>query len=222
MAPVISAVNSTDITKTGATITWSTNEAATSQIEYGLTEEYGSSTTLDTNPVTGHRVELTELKAGETYHYRVISKDAANNQAVSEDSTIITTTHSGAKSTMAWPFIGLAALAELGVAVYFRRMDMVHEELVRSLEEAVSRADLLERERDEATATLQSMERALTELRNELSLFGSKVGVTLRDRPAPDVSKGQETLDVSAISAPAGVKRASVPRGPLLVPNMKA
>ena len=206
--PVISAVNSTDITKTGATITWSTNEAATSQVEYGLTEEYGSSTTLDTNLVTSHSVDLTGLKARKTYHYRVVSRDASNNQAVSADETFTTTTHSGAKSTLAWPFMGLAALAELGVAVYFRRTDMVQEELVRRLEEAVSRADLFERERDESTATLQSMKCALTELRNELSLFRSKAGVTLRDGPAPDVSKGQITLDLSATSAPAGVKRA--------------
>lgn len=84
---------------------------------------------------------------------------------------------------------------------------MVQEELVRELEEAVSRADMFERERDEATATLHSMERALTELRSEISLFRSKAGATQRDGPAPDVSKGQVTLDVSATSAPAGVRR---------------
>jgi hypothetical protein len=73
-APVISAVDSSDITVSGSTITWTTNEEATSQVEYGLTEEYGSSSILDANLVNSHSVVLTDLEAGETYHYRVISK----------------------------------------------------------------------------------------------------------------------------------------------------
>jgi len=52
---VISAPNSSRITVSGATITWTTNEAATSQVDYGLTEERGSSTTLETL-VTSHSV----------------------------------------------------------------------------------------------------------------------------------------------------------------------
>ena len=207
-APAIITVRASNITFSSVTIAWTTNEPATSQVEYGLTAEYGSIAATDTGLVNNHSVELTGLKAGKTYHYQVVSRDASSNQAVSADETFTTTTHSGAKRTLAWPFIGLAALTELGVAVYFWRTDMVQEELVRTLEEAVSRADLFERERDEATARLQSMERALNELRNELSLFRSKAGVTLRDGPAPDVSKGRVTLDVSATSAPAGVRRA--------------
>jgi len=207
-APAIMTVRASNITFSSVTIAWTTNEPATSQVEYGLTAEYGSIAATDTGLVNNHSVELTGLKAGKTYHYRVVSRDASINQAVSADETFTTTTHSGAKRTLAWPFIGLAALAELGVAVYFGRADMVQEELVRTLEEAVSRADLFERERDEATARLQSMERALNELRNDLSLFRSKAGVTPGDGPAPDGSKGQVTLDVSATSAPAGVRRA--------------
>ena len=41
-APTISARTATNITGTSATITWTTNEAATSQVEYGLTTSYGS------------------------------------------------------------------------------------------------------------------------------------------------------------------------------------
>ena len=83
-APTISLVTSSGITTTSATITWSTSEAATTQVKYGLTEEYDSVTTEVTSLVTGHSVDLTGLKAGKTYHYQVISKDAANNQAVSD------------------------------------------------------------------------------------------------------------------------------------------
>jgi len=115
---VISAANYTDITKTGATITWTTSENATSQIEYGLTEEYGSSTTLDTNLVTSHSEELTGLKAGKTYHYRVISKDAANNQAASADATFTTAASYGGVPVWAWVIIALAGVAGLGAAAF--------------------------------------------------------------------------------------------------------
>jgi PKD repeat protein len=89
--PVISGVTATDVTATGATITWTTNEVATSQIEYGLTEEYGSSTIVDTNLVTSHSVKLTGLKAPKTYHYRVNSADGSGNPAISADYTFTTT-----------------------------------------------------------------------------------------------------------------------------------
>jgi phosphodiesterase/alkaline phosphatase D-like protein len=120
-APVISSVNSSNITVFGATITWSTNELATSQVEYGLTEEYGSTTTLDATKVNSHSVELTDLKAGKTYHYQVISKDAANNQKVSADETFTTTSRSGGMPTWAWVLIGLAAVGVLGAAAYLIR-----------------------------------------------------------------------------------------------------
>jgi len=89
-APVISAVTATNIAATGATITWTTDEAANSQVEYGPTTSYGSSTTLDTNQVTSHSVNLTGLTAQTTYHYRVKSSDAAGNPAVSADLTFAT------------------------------------------------------------------------------------------------------------------------------------
>jgi chitodextrinase len=83
--PVISSVTSSGISSSGATITWSTNEASDSQVEYGLTTSYGSSTPLNTNLVTNHSVTLSGLTAGATYHYRVKSKDAAANGATSGD-----------------------------------------------------------------------------------------------------------------------------------------
>lgn len=69
---------------------WTTNEPATSQVEYGLTVGYGSVTAADTNLVTNHSVSLTSLAAGATYHYRVKSKDAAGNLAISGDFTFKT------------------------------------------------------------------------------------------------------------------------------------
>ncbi len=88
--PAITAVAVGNVTSGGASITWSTGEAATSQVEYGTTTAYGSLTPLDAALVTGHSVPLGGLSADTTYHYRVISKDAAGNQSVSADSTFTT------------------------------------------------------------------------------------------------------------------------------------
>jgi hypothetical protein len=89
-APVISDITATDITEASATITWTTNEPTTSQVEYGLTDSYGSSSSEDTALVTTHSVTLSGLAAGSTYHYKVESADASGNNAVSEDNTLET------------------------------------------------------------------------------------------------------------------------------------
>jgi outer membrane lipoprotein-sorting protein len=89
-APVISGVAASNITTTSATITWTTDELATSQVEYGLTTSYGSTTPLNSTLVTSHSISLPALTSGTTYHYRVKSKDASNNQAVSGDYTFTT------------------------------------------------------------------------------------------------------------------------------------
>jgi len=89
-APVISAIAAGTLTMTGAVITWTTNELADSQVEYGATTAYGSSTTLDATMVTSHSAPITGLTAGTPYHYRVKSRDAASNLATSTDQTFTT------------------------------------------------------------------------------------------------------------------------------------
>jgi len=96
--PTISAVQATSITSAGATITWTTNEPATSQVEYGTTTAYGAQTTLDTALVTGHSEPLSGLNPSTLYHYRVKSRDAADNLTTSGDFTF-TTTASGPASS---------------------------------------------------------------------------------------------------------------------------
>jgi hypothetical protein len=88
--PVISSVSVSNITGTGATVTWSTNEAADSQVEYGLTTSYGSTTTLDTSLVTSHSVNLNGLTQNTTYYFRVKSKDEVGNLATGNDLTFNT------------------------------------------------------------------------------------------------------------------------------------
>src|SRR5206468_2367825 len=72
------------------TISWTTNEASDSQVEYGTSTAYGSLTPLNSSMVTSHSEALSGLLAGTLYHYRVKSKDASGNQAVSADFTVLT------------------------------------------------------------------------------------------------------------------------------------
>lgn len=91
----------------GIVITWATNENASSQVEYGKTTTYGSvypdvpaddPTTLgpDGKPLSAgvvtHSVTIStaSLEQEVAYHYRVKSKDAAGNEAVSDDKTFTT------------------------------------------------------------------------------------------------------------------------------------
>jgi RHS repeat-associated protein len=89
-APAISNVAAGGITATAVTITWATNENSDSQVEYGTTTDYGQSTTLNPALVTAHSQGLSGLTSERLYHYRVKSKDAAGNLAVSGDFTFTT------------------------------------------------------------------------------------------------------------------------------------
>jgi large repetitive protein len=88
--PVISAVTVSSITATAATIGWTTDEASDSQVDFGLTTAYGSTSALNATPVTAHTVSLSGLNGGTLYHARVRSRDAAGNLAVSGDVTFTT------------------------------------------------------------------------------------------------------------------------------------
>jgi len=88
--PVISAVQATGVTSSSATITWTTDEPATSQVNYGTTSAYGSSTPIDNNTVTSHSVILTGLTASTLYHYQVLSTDPIGLSSASTDFTFTT------------------------------------------------------------------------------------------------------------------------------------
>lgn len=78
----------TRVGTTTATISWYTNERATTQVRYGATSSYSASTTLDTALTYRHRVTLTGLTPGATYHVKLESKDKNGNLASSADRTI--------------------------------------------------------------------------------------------------------------------------------------
>jgi len=87
--PVISNVQSSGITSSGATITWTTDESSNSVVEYGLTTSYGNSST-NASMVTSHSIALSRLSANTLYNYRVKSTDASNNTATSGNFTFTT------------------------------------------------------------------------------------------------------------------------------------
>lgn len=88
--PVFSNVRSSNVTNTSATITWTTNEAADSQVEFGTTPSYGRSTVLNPQMTTDHSQSLSGLIPGTVYHFRVKSRDAAGNLGTSTDFTFMT------------------------------------------------------------------------------------------------------------------------------------
>jgi hypothetical protein len=89
-APVISAVSSSGVGSSAASIAWTTDEAADSQVEYGLTSAYGQVSALASPLVNSHSVALSGLSASTVYHYRVKSRDAVGNLATSGDFTFTT------------------------------------------------------------------------------------------------------------------------------------
>ncbi|NKE71368.1 fibronectin type III domain-containing protein [Candidatus Manganitrophus noduliformans] len=88
--PVISGIGVGGVTSSGAVLSWSTNEPADTQVEYGTTTAYGTSTGVVSTLVTSHAQSLTGLLPATLYHYRVRSRDAAGNLAVSNNGSFTT------------------------------------------------------------------------------------------------------------------------------------
>src|SRR5437667_3697901 len=86
----ISNPGSMNVTMISAAVDWQTNVPATSQVEYGTTTYYGSTTTVDSTMVTNHQQGVSSLKSGTLYHYRVHSTDASGNSVASSDLTLTT------------------------------------------------------------------------------------------------------------------------------------
>ena len=89
--PIISGVQATTPTTSGATITWTTDEAADSQVDYGAGPDYGFSTVPQPSFTTSHTVVLSGLQPATLYHFRVDSRDAGGFLRSSGDFTFMTT-----------------------------------------------------------------------------------------------------------------------------------
>jgi hypothetical protein len=78
---------------TSKAISFVTPLPGTTQIEYGPTASYGSSTPLDPNQVTTHSQTLTGLTSGRAYHYRVKSSWSNGYAYASPDYTFVADTN---------------------------------------------------------------------------------------------------------------------------------
>ncbi|RJR12547.1 hypothetical protein C4585_03510, partial [Candidatus Parcubacteria bacterium] len=93
-APTITAVSVSGVSSTTATVSWTTNENANSKVYYGTVTPLvlGSASTTSAGAlVTSHSLPITGLTASTTYYMIVESKDAANNAALSSETSFSTT-----------------------------------------------------------------------------------------------------------------------------------
>lgn len=91
-APVLSDITATNIATTTASITWSTNESASSQVVYSPGNTFASSTVeINTSPrVTSHSVDLEDLTACTTYNFKAVAEDGVGNYATSTSNLFTT------------------------------------------------------------------------------------------------------------------------------------
>jgi hypothetical protein len=87
---ILSNVAASGATSTGFQVAWTTNLAATSQVNYGKTASYGNTTGKNSSMVTSHAVSLSSLSPGTTYHFQIQSTDAAGATVTSGDMTLAT------------------------------------------------------------------------------------------------------------------------------------
>ena len=83
--PVISGIALSGLSQTGVTISWNTDVNSDTQVEFGLTNGYGSFSAWSPTLTTIHSVTLSNLAVGTNYHFAVKSTDASGNPAVSPD-----------------------------------------------------------------------------------------------------------------------------------------
>jgi hypothetical protein len=81
--PIISSVSALPASGGTATITWNTNEASDSRVDYGTSPSSLTLNAQNANLVTSHSIMLTGLAPNTTYYYRVTSRDSSGNSSTS-------------------------------------------------------------------------------------------------------------------------------------------
>lgn len=88
--PIISDIAVSDITKSSARITWTTDENSSTEVDYGITLGYELGTETGLDGVVEHEIILLGLSPNTFYHFVVRSADASNNTNTSLDHTFTT------------------------------------------------------------------------------------------------------------------------------------
>jgi hypothetical protein len=83
------------VSETSATVTWTTDEPASSSVAYGPTGAYEDGSVVAAALVTDHSVTLDALDPGTTYHYAITSADVSDNVTTTPDATFTTGSPTG-------------------------------------------------------------------------------------------------------------------------------
>lgn len=86
-------IGSGEASKIQIVVSWKTNEATTSKVEYGVGlsgSDYSDSTEENAELVLDHLVVIPNLAPAKTYHFRVVSRDKAGNETKSGSYTVLT------------------------------------------------------------------------------------------------------------------------------------
>jgi hypothetical protein len=79
-----------DVTASGISISWSTDNVATTAVSYGLSPALGQTTPVQTALTNNHGITLTGLKSSTTYYFVAQSTDANGNTGYSGTYTFTT------------------------------------------------------------------------------------------------------------------------------------
>lgn len=86
-SPIVSSLVANTNSPLSAAISFATNEIATSTIQYGPTNTYGTTTTISGALIQNHTTTLTGLTQCAVYHYSLTVTDAAGNIYTSPDAS---------------------------------------------------------------------------------------------------------------------------------------
>ncbi|MEW6753841.1 MAG: fibronectin type III domain-containing protein [Candidatus Latescibacterota bacterium] len=112
--PAITSGPTASVTQTGATLSWTTNEDASSVVEYGITTGYGTRASFGLG--RSHNASLTGLTAGTTYHYRLHLTDTAGNSSTTGDMAFTTTAAAAAPRITGGPTVSNVAATSVTIA----------------------------------------------------------------------------------------------------------
>jgi peroxiredoxin len=99
--PEISNISASDVTATGATISWSTSIKAYGNLLYGKTENYGMDSIAGTEQAA-QKVTLSGLEPGTAYHFAVVATDNTSKELARSSDQVFNTP---ARLTTKAPFV---------------------------------------------------------------------------------------------------------------------
>ena len=102
-APVLSNISASAITASGTTILWTTSTASDTQVSYGPTSAYGSTSPLDATAGDESCRNSVGLSPSTTYHFRAMSRDSQGLSGTSGDLTFTTANQSSSGAGTAVP-----------------------------------------------------------------------------------------------------------------------